>query len=45
MVESRSASIRIMVFISTFFLDQGNSPFIDYNADEGRFDDRDGEKY
>jgi hypothetical protein len=34
----------MMFFIFTSFLDRGNSPFIEYNADEGRFDERGGEK-
>jgi hypothetical protein len=41
---SKSASIRMMVFISSPFLDQENGPFIDYNAHGREIDDRCGEK-
>jgi hypothetical protein len=41
---SKSASIRMAVFIFLSLLDREDGPFIDYNAAGGEFDDRGGDQ-
>jgi hypothetical protein len=41
---SKSASIRMVVFMSSSIPGSGNGPFIEYNADGKGFDDMGGEK-